>query len=226
MTNIKYTNDYLITTLKTYYEKYKKIPTKEIINKNVEYPSQEAYISHFGSWSAALKAAGLDTDTMFKNGTLKLSDLSTNQQKARIWELCILKSFKNEGMTDLSGQNCNSPFDGICPKQFTYDAKSSKRTLLNKGRGSTKGWIFGIGNKEIKKIQYLFLGAFNEDYSRLLHAWMMPIRAACIEKNGNFYIKSNIKIPDTKYGLNKWKCYEISNNCLSLDEIPERIKRH
>lgn len=56
--NKKY-NDKLLDFLRSYYEKNGKIPVLEDFSNNPEYPNYGTYRNHFGSWSNALKLAGL-----------------------------------------------------------------------------------------------------------------------------------------------------------------------
>lgn len=52
----------LITILQVLHEKNKKVPTRKDIDNDPALPSVTTYISHFGSWKGALKAAGFDKD--------------------------------------------------------------------------------------------------------------------------------------------------------------------
>ncbi len=55
----KYTKEQLLFYLKKTASEFKKSPTIEDLNRARELPSSTTYIKRFGSWNAALKAAGL-----------------------------------------------------------------------------------------------------------------------------------------------------------------------
>lgn len=198
----KYTTEELISLLRKYYEDYKKVPSLIDFKENPNYPSHSTYINHFKSWSNALKIAGLDADTLVKKGIVECS-----YHKGRAFEMIVNKSFKKES-SDLSGQNCNSPFDGICPRGYNYDAKSSKLTANTR---SSKGWFFHFRNKQINIIQYFILGGFNEDYTKLLHVWMIPL--SFVNGRDTIYIG--------QYSINNFKEYEITDRCINLNKLTE-----
>lgn len=158
-------------------------------------PTVKTYEKRFGSWQKALRLVGLDIDSMVRKGILE-----TNLQKARLFELYIKEHFEKEPI-DLSGENSNSPYDGICSKGQIYDAKSSK---LYYG----KYWLFQFynifSNIKKEKIEWYYLGAFNDDYSKLLHVWRVSSK---IVENDKFYIG----IEDHyKYNIKNMKKYEIT----------------
>lgn len=206
MRDYDYTDERLIELLKEYCNEYGKIPSKTDIKKNPKYPSDNTYFKHFGTWTNALKLAGLDADTLIKKGILNCA-----YHKGRMFEIIVNKSFKKES-SDLSGQNCNSPFDGICPKGYNYDAKSAKlKTHVTHG---SKGWFFHFRNKQIEKIQYFILGGFDEDYTKLLHVWMIPL--SFVNKRDTVYISQST--------VNRFKQYEITDRCINLDKLIENTK--
>jgi hypothetical protein len=205
-----YSKEELIELLHKFYEKNGNIPRMEDFSGNYEYPSCEPYINRFGSWNNALKAAELSMDNMIKKGMLNVTNDSCSIHKGRLWELTILKSFKNGGAIDVSGQNWGSHFDGICPKNYTYDAKSAKLSYTNniKYKNRYVQWFFNI---KTKNADYLFLGAFDEKFEKLLYAWLIPV--------------SLIKYKSLTISLNKiykFKKYEITNECnmlMAVDKI-------
>ena len=201
MRNYDYTDKELIDLLKKYYEEYGKIPSKTDIKKNPKYPSDNTYFKHFGTWTNALKLAGFDADTLVKKGILNCT-----YHKGRLFEIIVNKSFKNDS-SDLSGKNCNSPFDGICPKGYNYDAKSSK--LVQGETQNSKGWFFHFRNKHINEIQYFILGGFNEDYTKLLHVWMIPL--SFVNGREAVYVGQSL--------INRFKKYEITDRCIDLDKL-------
>jgi len=58
----KYSNYFLISELKRYFNTYKKIPTVKKYDKNTDYPGATVYSSRFGSWNKALKLAELEVN--------------------------------------------------------------------------------------------------------------------------------------------------------------------
>ncbi len=117
-----YTHEELMNYLHDYHKKNGKVPTKADFYNNPDYPSYGPYIFRYGSWSNALKEAKLDLDTMIQNGHIE-----TNIQKGRNAEIIIRDSFEKESI-DLAGENCKSPYDGICPNYQTYEVKSAGLT--------------------------------------------------------------------------------------------------
>ena len=134
--NVKkiYTDNELLNYLKNFYKENKKIPVRRDFNNNPEYPGYKTYERFFGSWSAALKLAGLDMDTLLKQNILQSTNL-----KGRSFEIRVINAFSNKPV-DLSGDNHGSPCDGICPNGKTYDAKSDRLY-------EDKYWPFIIKNK-------------------------------------------------------------------------------
>ena len=139
--------------------------------------------NRFGSWQNALKLLGLDVETMVKKGILE-----TNQQKARWFEMMVKEHFENESK-DLSGDNCTYPFDGICPKGQTYDAKGSKFDGTY--------WKYCLSNTYIEQIDWFYLGGFNKSFKKLLYVWRIP---------GDFIDKGTMLI-----GINDRCIHNIAN---------------
>ena len=158
---VVYADDELLKYLVLYYEENGRPPAKRDFINNPKYPSSSTYIRRFGSWQKALKLVCLDTDSMIMKGIIK-----TDDQKARLAEILVREHFSGR-VIDLSGDNRNSPCDGICPKGEPYDVKSSK--LYHNNR-----WDFGLDNSSKNKIEWYYLLAFNEDYSKLEYAWRIP----------------------------------------------------
>ncbi len=201
--NSRYTDNQLINFIKKFYEENGKSPAVTDFVGNPDYPSHQTFTYRFKSWSNVLKLAGLDADTLVKKGILGCS-----YHKGRMFEMIVNKSFKKDS-SDLSGQNCNSPFDGICPRGYNYDAKSSK--LVSGKTRDSKGWFFHFRNKQINIIQYFILGGFNEDYTKLLHIWMIPL--SLVNGRDTVYIGQQ--------SIYNFKLYEITDRCINLDKIFE-----
>lgn len=204
--NSRYTDNELINYIKEFYNKNRKPPSITDFNGNPDYPSHSTIVYRFGTWNNALKLADLDADTLVKKGIMECS-----YHKGRAFEMIVNKSFKKDS-SDLSGQNCNSPFDGICPRGYNYDAKSSK--LVQGKTENSKGWFFHFRNKQIDTIQYFILGGFNKDYTELLHVWIIPL--SFVNGRDTIYIG--------QYSINKFKEYEITDRCINLDKLLENVK--
>jgi hypothetical protein len=153
----RYTDKELLSYLLKFYEKHGRPPTRRYFVNNPEYPSYRAY-GRFGDWQKGLKLVELDYESMAKKGILE-----DNYQKGR--QITVRDHFKNNPV-DLSGDNCNSSCDGICPNGKTYDVKTSK---LLEG----KYWLFHATNKYKEEIEIYYLLAFNEDWTKLEHAWRL-----------------------------------------------------
>lgn len=132
----RYTDEELLGYIVQFYEENGRPPTTRDFTNNREYPGFAIYQIRFGSWQKALKLVSLDTDSMVRKGIIK-----TENQKARLTEIFVKKHFDDvEKVVDLSGANCDSPFDGICPKGKIYDVKSSKL------KNDRDRWVFSIIN--------------------------------------------------------------------------------
>lgn len=187
-----YTDEELLNYLKQFYEKYGRIPTTTDFEGNRQYPHFHVY-ERFGGWQKALKLVGLDVDTMVRKGIIE-----TSIQKGRWFEILVKEHFENESK-DLSGENSHSSCDGICPTGQKYDAKSSR--LHKDGY-----WYFKINNEET---EWYYLGAFNEDYTKLLHVWLIPWNFT--ENFMRIGISNNYK-----YTIENMKEYEITDKFLKI----------
>lgn len=204
--NSRYTDNELINYIKKFYIENGKPPSITDFNGNLNYPSHQTFVYRFGTWNNVLKLAGFDVDTLVKKGIMECS-----YHKGRAFEMIVSKSFKKDS-SDLSGQNCNSPFDGICPKGYNYDAKSSK--LKTSVANGSKGWFFHFRNKQINIIEYFILGGFNEDYTKLLHIWMIPL--SFVNGRDTVYIG--------QVSINNFKEYEITDRCINLEKLFENFE--
>lgn len=199
-----YTDNELLNYLRQFYNETGKIPTETDFKKNKKYPSYATYKKHFGGWQNALKLVELDVDTIVKNGIVQ-----NTYQKGRLLELYI-KDHLGKLSIDLSGKNRCNPIDGICPKGNTYEVKSAG--LKEKIR-----WRFPIYNKEKEEIEWFYLGAFNEDYSTLLHVWKIP--GELIENN-YICISLHNSFKKGTYCVESMKEFEIT------DKFKDYMKPH
>lgn len=187
---LEYTDDELLDILRQFYNETGRIP----VGNEFGIPGTATYRRRFRSWSNALKLVGLDVDTMVKKGILVNCD-----QKARKAEILVRDHFKNNPV-DISGDNKNSPCDGICPNGKIYDVKSSS-LLEHKG---WLFWLFNIKDKDIGNIDIYYCLAFNEDYTKLIYAWRIP--GKMIKKD--FYVSLSSAKSDMKE-------YEITDKLLN-----------
>lgn len=195
-----YTKEELLMYLIEFFYKEGEVPKIKDFTHNSKYPGYAMYYRMFGSWESALKLVGLDIDSTIRKGVVV-----TKQQKARLAEIFVKEHFaKKDKVVDLSGKNCNSPYDGICPNDMQYDVKSSK--LYKYGY-----WKFNIHNIYKEEINWYYLLAFNENYSEMIHAWRLPAIYFIedIEK-GWIYIG--------KYNIESMKQYEITERFVPLFE--------
>lgn len=192
-----YTDEELLDYLDRFYYENERVPVAIDFINNPEYPNCGTYQYRFGSWSNALKLVGLDVDTMVKQGIVV-----TTNQKARLAEIMIRDHFKKNPV-DLSGQNQNSPCDGICPNGKMYDVKSSK---LYKGTH----WRFRTDNKYKEEIEIYYFLAFNKDYTKLEYTWRVP--AEIVEKD-NFYIGLN---PSYEFDFEEMEEYNITDRFIHI----------
>lgn len=155
-----YTDGELLEYLIEFFKETGKVPTMKDFEYSSLYPCESVYRRRFGSWNNSLKLANLDIDTLIKKGIIQ-----NTYHKGRLFELCVLNSFRND-YVDLSGKNCISSFDGICPNGMIYDAKSAS---LMEGR-----YCYRFDNKEKEEIEIFYLGAFNKDFTILEHTWRIP----------------------------------------------------
>lgn len=140
----QYDSGELLSYLTEFEKEYGRSPTERDFNNSHEYPHYDTFKTRFGNWNNALELVELDVESMIRKGVL-----ITNQQKARLWELIILE-YLGQNAIDLSGKNCASPIDGICPNGKTYDAKSS-------GLIDEEYFSFNCHNKEKEEIEVFYL---------------------------------------------------------------------
>lgn len=185
MTNL--TDEELIEYLRKYEVEYGKPPSKRDLCLS-HYPSYFAFQSHFGTIEKAKKLVGQDLDSRARKGFA-----DHPKQKARLAEIFVIEHFKDDGAIDLSGENCTSPVDGICPKKYIYDVKSSS---LRHYRGDD---YYGFNLDKAGKVDFYYLLAFNENYTELEHVWRIPC-------NYTEKIHLDIKLKD----IPNMKNYEIT----------------
>jgi hypothetical protein len=196
------TKDELLDLLKKYYEEYGKVPTEASFRMNSDYPCEVTYQKHFGSWSNALRLVGMDLDSVVKEGIT-----TNNQHKARLGELLVFNSFKEKNKAvDLSGRNCKSIFDGICPKGKSYDVKIAS---FRKG-----GYQYYFGNKEFDKIEYFYMVAVNKEYTELHCIWLIPRKDL---KFRSLYISLS--------GIHKYNKYLVDFSKCNLDFLNNTNKK-
>lgn len=199
-----YMDEELLKCLIQFFEENGRPPVAREFRNNPKYPSISTYIKHFGNWQKALKLVGLDTDSMVIKGFI-----NTDNQKARLAEILVKEHFvEKDKVIDLSGVNYISPYDGICPKNQTYDVKSSK--MLK------DYWVFSLANVNKDEIEWYYLLAFNEDYTKLMYAWRIDAWEfiKCIE-NGNICIGIGINYENNIENIKK---YEISGKIKPIFE--------
>jgi hypothetical protein len=193
-----YTEEELIDGIRRFHAEYNRIPTARDFKNNSKYPSYYAYL-RFGGLQKVLKLAELDIDTLYKKGLLRPE---TNQQKGRLLELIMLDQFEKIPV-DMSGKKNNSPCDGICPNGKIYEVKSSKLY-------DNEYWKYNIRNKEKENIEIFYFGAFNEDYSKLLHVLRVP--GELVEGNV-FRIEMNNR---GKFNIVNMKEFDITDKILEI----------
>lgn len=199
------TDEEYLKYLIQFYEENERAPVQLDFNKNPKYPGYRAIMRRFGNWQKALKIVGLDVDSMIRRGIVE-----TEGQKGRLGEIFVLDHFEEIGSIDLSGENMKSPFDGICPKGYSYDVKTA---YFN---GSY--WLFNFQNINIDKIEWYYLLAFNKDFTKLLCGWRIPALDLREDIEKEFlYVYENKRHYRglAKYNLENMKQYEIT----------EKIKR-
>lgn len=165
---------------------------------NPKYPGYGIYQRRFGSFQKGLKLVGLDFDTVTRNGIIE-----NNKQKGRLFEICVLEHFENKSK-DLSGENQNSPCDGICPKGHIYDVKSSK--LYN-----NRYYMFNTRNKFREEIEHYYFGGFNSDWTMPEHVWR--VSGEIVEKD-YFIVGLN---SGYMYNVENMKEYEITDKFKYID---------
>lgn len=192
-----YTREELLEYMRQFYIKNGRPPTANDFHHHPDYPNQDTYFKYFETFQKALKLINLDVDTVVRKGIL-----DNNQQKARLFELYVKEHFTEESI-DLSGQNCLSPYDGICPTGQIYDAKSRKfNHMLN-------CWSFAFKNKHKAEIIWYYLGLFDRNFEKLLYVLRIPtqdFKNAVIKKGHmDIYLDG-----DRIYTLENMKKYNIT----------------
>lgn len=194
---IQYTDQELLNYLTRFERENGRPPTANDFRYNPKYPCPEAYL-RFGSWQKSLKLVGLDFESMTKRGIV-----TTNDQKARLAEIIIRDHFRNNPI-DLSGDDRNSPLDGICPNGNTYDVKSSK--LIRKERRMF--WQWSTNNKYKEEIEIYYLLGFNEDWTKLEYVWR--VFGEMIDSS-SFYIRKDLPIKGGSRYVGSMKEYDITD---------------
>lgn len=196
------TEEELLDYLRQFEKEYCRPPTYEdLFSGNfTKYPAMGQYIRCFGTLEKAKKSVGQDFDSRANKGIL-----DHPKQKARLAEIFVMEHFKEEGAIDLSGENCKSHVDGICPKKQVYDVKSSR--LLTSCQRSDY-WGFALDKAD--QVDYYYLLAFNKDFSDLLYVWRVPWDFFdCIHLHITMRHISNMKKYEItekfKDVFNKWK---------------------
>lgn len=196
-------NNELLNFLTRFYNETGLIPTINDFNNNSKYPSHGTYRNRFGSWTNALKIVNLDVDS-----TTKLDILDNNYQKGRQAELMVISHFK-ESPTDLSGNNCLSHCDGICPNGKIYDVKSSKLHRIGNGM-----YHFDMRNKYKEEIELFYCLGFDESRDKLMYAWRIP--CDIINKD---YLKIHISPSEAEFNSNNMKKYDITNKMKDVIKV-------
>ncbi len=194
-----FTDEELLRYLIQFFEENGKSPTKGDFNCNQKYPNFGTYQNRFGSWTNALKIVGLDVDSM-----IIYNIIETTQQKGRLGELFILETFEQIGSIDLSGQNCNSHYDGVCPHGYNYDVKTSGL--------HTDYWKFDFTNICINKIEWFYLIAFDRDYTTVVYVWRVP-KSKFIEDAKKDFIDVG---PKKMYDIENMRQYDITEKVIPI----------
>ena len=198
--NRTYTTKQLLDNLTRFYNENGRVPKERDLINNVDYPSHSTYNRRFGNLSKALKLAGLDINTMIKH-----ENKENTFSKGRFAEVIVI-DYLGDKSVDLSGENCTSPYDGICPHGKIYDVKSSK---MYTGCNGNNYWKFMTQNKYKELIEYYYFLAFNEDYTKLRYAWRVP--GEVIEKD-YFYVGMSY----AEFNISNMRIHEITDVILPL----------
>lgn len=198
-----YTDEELLRYLIEFYEENGRSPTEKNFENNPKYPGYRTYIRRFGGWQNILKIVGLDVDSM-----VRYNIIDNTYQKARVGELFILDSFEQMGAIDLSGKDWGSAYDGICPQGYNYDVKTSGLRVTY--------WTFDLTNEYIDEIEYLYLIAFDKDYTKVIYAWRIPI-SDFIEYMGKILI-IGLNFYRRGYDVQDMKKYEITEKIIPIWE--------
>lgn len=189
---INVTDEELLEDLRRYERENGRPPREKDLINNPKFYGHTIYQKRFGGLQKALKLVGSDVDSMVKKGILV-----DNYHKGRLFEMFVIEHFHNKEVVDLSGENCLSYIDGICPKGETYDAKSA----------ALRGYRYTY--RLAKRVDHYYLGAFDEDYSELQHVWRIP---------GDFHCGGlSIWIDNSYvYNLENMAKYEITERFLPI----------
>lgn len=209
---LKDSDDDMLNYLKGFEKQYGRPPSHNDFANNPYYPHYATYKKRFGSWNNALKLVGLDVDSMVRKGVV-----TSEYQKGRLSEIIIIDQFIDKPI-DLAGISSNSPFDGICPNGKTYDVKSSG--LKSKDGGLY--WDWNTRNKYKEEIEIYYLLAFNENWTKLEHAWRIT---SDMINTSAFYIG----LRDTTKGhytfnIDNMKKYEITEKIREILTKKEDVK--
>jgi hypothetical protein len=181
----------LLRLLKQFHNENGRPPVQSDFVSNQKYPSFVTYQNRFGSWQKALKLVELDVNSIVRKGILE-----TTQQKGRLSELYVLEHFTGQPI-DLSGENCKTPIDGICPKGQNYDVNSA--SLIN------KSYTFTIHNMHKYEIEWFYLVTFDKGFKKLMYVWRIP---------GDFIDTNSITIDIDNgytYNIENMKEFEITD---------------
>mgnify|MGYP003394395086 CR=1 FL=1 len=192
-----YTDKELLEFLRKFERENGRPPIEEDFVRNYEYPNFQTYIKRFGSWKNALKLVCLDTDSMVKKGILE-----TNQQKARLAEIFVLEHFVEKAV-DLSGENSQSPYDGICPKNQIYDVKSSAF--------DGDHWSFALRNTLREEIEWFYLLGFDKGWTKPEFVLRIP---GSLTDEDYMYIGLG---SNYTYNLENMREYEITEKFKDID---------
>lgn len=199
-----YTKEEFQEAIIQFIEENGRIPKEKDFINNPKYPGVNTFIEFFGSFNGVLKSVEMDIDSMVKKGYRESA-----RQKSRFFELCVKQHFIGESI-DLSGENCMSPYDGICPTGHIYDAKSA-RLICGK-------WQINFKNVYNGKIQWWYMGLFDEDFEELLYVLRIPtenFKEDIIEKEFMLIYAEG----DHKYTIEKLKRYNITEMFKREDDV-------
>lgn len=188
----KYTEEQILESFIRFETEYGKPPTARDFVNHPKYPDPSTVSRYFGSFEKAKKLVGQDLDSIVRKGIIE-----TTNQKARLAEIFVLEHFTDKGVIDISGENRTSFIDGICPKKQIYDVKSSKLY-------EEEFWSYLLD----KYIDFYYLLAFNEDWTKLLHVWRIP---------GNFIDRPTLYISlHGHHDVEDMRKYEITDKFIDM----------
>lgn len=182
----QYTDKALLNYPILFEKEHGRPPTGRDFSNNHGYPSVKTCTDRFGTWLDFLKLAGLNIDVMGRQG---------DKYRGRQAEITVFNHFEQHP-TDLSGENMNSSYDGICPNGKIYDVKSSK---LYDG----KYCDFHTNNKDKDDIEIYYLLAINDDGTI---RYVLRIPGEMAEKD-HFYVGTS----HAEFTFESMKEYDITN---------------